>query len=121
MRWTISAPTCCASTVKRLSSTATARRAFHPGSYTVSAHVPLGSVVGATRMPPGRRAVSRWRSVADGRPDFRDQRRSWKSVSKLDNYLLSNGTLLNVKFTPATLSGESGSTSWPISYRLSPA
>lgn len=31
-----------------------------------------------------------------------------KSVSKLDNYLLSNGTLLNVKFTPATLAGEAG-------------
>ncbi|MDA6076021.1 [formate-C-acetyltransferase]-activating enzyme [Edwardsiella anguillarum] len=31
-----------------------------------------------------------------------------KSVSKLDNYLLSNGTLLNVKFTPATLEGEAG-------------
>ncbi|XNM57979.1 glycine radical domain-containing protein [Escherichia coli] len=29
-----------------------------------------------------------------------------KSVSKLDNTLLSNGTLLNVKFTPATLEGE---------------
>ncbi len=31
-----------------------------------------------------------------------------KSVSKLDNYLLSNGTLLNVKFTPATLAGDGG-------------
>lgn len=31
-----------------------------------------------------------------------------KSVSKLDNTLLSNGTLLNVKFTPATLEGEAG-------------
>ena len=30
-----------------------------------------------------------------------------KSVSKLDNTLLSNGTLLNVKFTPAT-EGEAG-------------
>ena len=31
-----------------------------------------------------------------------------KSVSKLDNYLLSNGSLLNVKFTPSTLEGEQG-------------
>ncbi|HFD7847873.1 TPA: formate C-acetyltransferase [Klebsiella michiganensis] len=31
-----------------------------------------------------------------------------KSVSKLDNFLLSNGTLLNVKFTPATLAGDGG-------------
>jgi len=31
-----------------------------------------------------------------------------KSVSKLDNTLLSNGTLLNVKFTPATLEGDGG-------------
>lgn len=33
-----------------------------------------------------------------------------KSVSKLDNYLLSNGSLLNVKFTPSTLEGEQGIT-----------
>ncbi|MCS4270012.1 MULTISPECIES: formate C-acetyltransferase [Raoultella] len=82
---------------------------FTPGSYTVSAHVPLGSVVGAT--PDGRLAGDR---LADGglSPMFGQDSQGptavLKSVSKLDNYLLSNGTLLNVKFTPATLAGDGG-------------
>ena len=82
---------------------------FTPGSYTVSAHVPLGSVVGAT--PDGRFAGEQ---LADGGlspmvgQDGQGPTAVLKSVSKLDNVLLSNGTLLNVKFTPATLEGESG-------------
>lgn len=31
-----------------------------------------------------------------------------KSVNELDNYLLSNGTLLNVKFTSTTLADDGG-------------
>lgn len=31
-----------------------------------------------------------------------------KSVSKLDNYLTTNGSLLNVKFNPRTLEGQDG-------------
>lgn len=82
---------------------------FQPGSYTVSAHVPLGSVVGAT--PDGRRAGEQ---LADGGLSpmvGRDQHgptASLLSVSKLDNFLNSNGSLLNVKFSPATLAGEDG-------------
>lgn len=82
---------------------------FTPGSYTVSAHVPLGSVVGAT--PDGRLAGDQ---LADGGlspmvgQDSQGPTAVLKSVSKLDNYLLSNGTLLNVKFTPATLAGDGG-------------
>ncbi|EKM0376412.1 formate C-acetyltransferase [Cronobacter turicensis] len=82
---------------------------FTPGSYTVSAHVPLGAVVGAT--PDGRLAGEQ---LADGglSPMLGQDRQGptavLKSVSKLDNYLLSNGTLLNVKFTPATLDGHAG-------------
>lgn len=82
---------------------------FTPGSYTVSAHVPLGSVVGAT--PDGRFAGEQ---LADGGlspmlgQDCQGPTAVLKSVSKLDSYLLSNGTLLNVKFTPATLEGEGG-------------
>jgi hypothetical protein len=66
-------------------------------------------VVGAT--PDGRLAGEQ---LADGGlspmvgQDSQGPTAVLKSVSKLDNYLLSNGTLLNVKFTPATLSGESG-------------
>ncbi|MFH3076803.1 formate C-acetyltransferase [Klebsiella sp. KE9038] len=82
---------------------------FTPGSYTVSAHVPLGSVVGAT--PDGRLAGEQ---LADGGlspmlgQDAQGPTAVLKSVSKLDNFLLSNGTLLNVKFTPVTLAGDSG-------------
>lgn len=82
---------------------------FTPGSYTVSAHVPLGAVVGAT--PDGRFAGEQ---LADGGlspmlgQDMQGPTAVLKSVSELDNYLLSNGTLLNVKFTPATLEGDAG-------------
>jgi len=82
---------------------------FTPGSYTVSAHVPLGAVVGAT--PDGRFAGEQ---LADGGlspmlgQDMQGPTAVLKSVSKLDNYLLSNGTLLNVKFTPSTLEGLQG-------------
>ncbi len=82
---------------------------FTPGSYTVSAHVPLGAVVGAT--PDGRMAGEQ---LADGGlspmlgQDMQGPTAVLKSVSKLDNYLLSNGTLLNVKFTPTTLEGDAG-------------
>lgn len=82
---------------------------FQPGSYTVSAHIPLGEAVGAT--PDGRMAGEQ---LADGGlspmvgRDKKGPTASLKSVSKLDNYLTSNGSLLNVKFSPATLEGELG-------------
>ncbi|MDG3085701.1 formate C-acetyltransferase [Vibrio hannami] len=82
---------------------------FTPGSYTVSAHVPLGAVVGAT--PDGRLSGEQ---LADGGlspmlgKDHQGPTAVLKSVSKLDNYLLSNGSLLNVKFTPSTLEGAQG-------------
>lgn len=82
---------------------------FQPGSYTVSAHIPLGKVVGAT--PDGRMAGEQ---LADGGlspmpgRDKNGPTASLVSVSKLDNVLDSNGSLLNVKFSPATLAGELG-------------
>ncbi len=82
---------------------------FQPGSYTVSAHIPLGSVVGAT--PDGRRCGEQ---LADGGlspmcgRDTEGPTASLLSVSKLNNVLNSNGSLLNVKFSPATLAHDSG-------------
>lgn len=82
---------------------------FTPGSYTVSAHVPLGAAVGAT--PDGRKAREQ---LADGGlspmvgRDRLGPTAVLKSVSKLDNYLTSNGSLLNVKFSPKTLEGQEG-------------
>jgi pyruvate formate-lyase/glycerol dehydratase family glycyl radical enzyme len=82
---------------------------FIPGAYTVSAHIPLGEAVGAT--PDGRKAKSQ---LADGGlspmvgRDLLGPTAVLKSVSKLDNYLTTNGSLLNVKFTPKALSGDEG-------------
>ena len=82
---------------------------FQPGSYTVSAHVPLGKACGAT--PDGRFAHEQ---LADGGlspmvgRDKHGPTASLRSVSKLHNVLDSNGSLLNVKFSPATLEGDLG-------------
>jgi len=82
---------------------------FLPGSYTVSAHIPLGAAVGATA--DGRKAGEQ---LADGGlspmvgRDKKGPTAVLKSVSKLDNYLMSNGSLLNVKFHPQALVGQEG-------------
>lgn len=82
---------------------------FIPGSYTVSAHIPLGEVVGAT--PDGRYAGEQ---LADGGlspmfgRDIYGPTAVLKSLSKLDNVLLTNGSLLNVKLSPSTLKNEEG-------------
>ena len=82
---------------------------FQPGSYTVSAHIPLGEQVGAT--PDGRLAKEQ---LADGGLSpmvGRDQEGPTavlKTVSKLDNRLTTNGSLLNVKFNPSSLETREG-------------
>ncbi|MGX2946457.1 formate C-acetyltransferase [Enterococcus alishanensis] len=82
---------------------------FIPGAYTVSAHIPLGEAVGAT--PDGRKAQEQ---LADGGlspmvgRDRLGPTAVLKSVSKLDNYLTVNGSLLNIKFQPNTLKGQQG-------------
>lgn len=82
---------------------------FQPGSYTVSAHIPLGEAVGAT--PDGRLSGEQ---LADGGlspmvgMDKNGPTAVLKSVSKLDTYLTSNGSLLNVKFNPSVLEGREG-------------
>lgn len=82
---------------------------FIPGAYTVSAHIPLGKAVGAT--PDGRKAKEQ---LADGGlspmvgRDHFGPTAVLKSVSKLDNYLTVNGSLLNLKFQPNTLKGIEG-------------
>lgn len=76
---------------------------FSPGSYTVSAHIPMGRMVGAT--PDGR--LSRTR-MADGglSPEAGYDRKGpmsvLRTVSRLDSVLLSNGSLLNLRFHPSS-------------------
>ena len=82
---------------------------FNPGSYTVSAHIPMGEKVGATA--DGRTAGEQ---LADGGLSPMIGRDSLgptavvKSVSKLDHYKLTNGSLLNLKFHPTAIEGTEG-------------
>ena len=81
---------------------------FQAGLYPVSANVPLGAQTGAT--PDGRLAG---RPVADGvspsaGKDVYGPTAAAKSVSRLDHYIASNGTLFNQKFHPSALSGRAG-------------
>jgi len=80
---------------------------YQPGFYTVSAHVPMGSHVGAT--PDGRLAGT---PLADGGlsptagRDVKGPTAALRSVGKLDLKLASNGTLLNMKFLPSFFDGK---------------
>jgi formate C-acetyltransferase len=80
---------------------------YQPGFYTVSAHVPMGAVVGAT--PDGRLAGA---PLADGGlspsagQDVKGPTSVLNSVSKANLSLASNGTLLNMKFLPTFFEGE---------------
>lgn len=81
---------------------------FHAGLYPVSANVPLGAQTGAT--PDGRLAHT---PVADGvspsaGKDINGPTAAANSVSRLDHYIASNGTLFNQKFHPSALSGKKG-------------
>ena len=81
---------------------------FQAGLYPVSANVPLGAQTGAT--PDGRLAntpVADGVSPAAGR-DIKGPTAAANSVSKLDHYIASNGTLFNMKFHPSALAGNSG-------------
>lgn len=81
---------------------------FQAGLYPVSANVPLGAQTGAT--PDGRLAHM---PVADGvspsaGKDVNGPTAAANSVSKLDHFIASNGTLFNQKFHPSALSGRAG-------------
>ncbi len=81
---------------------------YQAGLYPVSANVPLGAQTGAT--PDGRLAYT---PVADGvspsaGKDVNGPTASCNSVSKLDHFIASNGTLFNMKFHPTALKGQSG-------------
>ena len=81
---------------------------FQAGLYPVSANVPLGGQTGAT--PDGRYAHT---PVADGvspsaGKDVKGPTAEATSVSRLDHFIVSNGTLFNQKFHPSALSGREG-------------
>ena len=81
---------------------------FQAGLYPVSANVPLGAQTGAT--PDGRLSHM---PVADGvspsaGKDVNGPTAAANSVSRLDHFIASNGTLFNQKFHPSALSGRQG-------------
>lgn len=81
---------------------------YQAGLYPVSANVPLGGQTGAT--PDGRYAHT---PVADGvspsaGKDVKGPTAAATSVSRLDHFIVSNGTLFNQKFHPSALSGREG-------------
>ena len=81
---------------------------FQAGLYPVSANVPLGGQTVAT--PDGRYAHT---PVADGvspsaGKDVKGPTAAATSVSRLDHFIVSNGTLFNQKFHPSALSGREG-------------
>lgn len=81
---------------------------FQAGLYPVSANVPLGAQTGAT--PDGRLAytpIADGVSPAAGR-DVKGPTAACNSVSSLDHYIASNGTLFNMKFHPTALAGRNG-------------
>lgn len=86
----------------------TRRGIYRPGLYSVSANVPFGFNVGA--LPNGRKAKA---PLSDGvSPSHGTERRGptaiVKSVAKLDHTAVTNGTQLNMKFSPRVLSDPKG-------------
>lgn len=78
---------------------------FRPALYPVSANVPLGGVVGA--LPSGRKAR---KPLADGVSpsqgmDLNGPTATINSIARLDHELATNGTLVNMKFSPSALEG----------------
>jgi formate C-acetyltransferase len=81
---------------------------YRPGLYSVSANVPFGLNVGA--LPSGRKART---PLSDGVSPAHGAERSGptaivKSVAKLDHAIVTNGTQLNMKFSPRVLSDATG-------------
>ncbi|MEI2778832.1 MAG: formate C-acetyltransferase/glycerol dehydratase family glycyl radical enzyme [Tetrasphaera sp.] len=82
---------------------------YHTGLYTVSAHVPMGTNVGAT--PDGRKSGA---PLADGGlsavygRDRLGPTALLTSVSRVNSAYGSNGTLLNMKFLPRLFQTEHG-------------
>lgn len=85
---------------------------YQPGVYTVSANVPFGQVQGAT--PDGRKAFEPLSDcIGPVHTEINSHDRKGptaviRSAGKLDQQRMSNGTLLNLKFTPSSVSGERG-------------
>lgn len=85
---------------------------FTPGVYSVSANVGLGLIQWA--LPDGKKAGEPISDClgpvhnASGSHDVSGPTAILKSVTKLDHVRATNGTLMNWRFTPTAVAGESG-------------
>ena len=85
---------------------------YLPGVYSVSANVGLGLIQAAS--PEGRKAMEPLSDCLSpvhthmGSHDIKGPTAIVKSVTKLDHVRAGNGTLLNWKFTPTCVAGETG-------------
>jgi formate C-acetyltransferase len=85
---------------------------YLPGVYSVSANVGLGLIQAAS--PEGRKAMEPLSDCLGavhtymGSHDIKGPTAIVKSVTKLDHVRAGNGTLLNWKFTPTCVAGETG-------------
>lgn len=85
---------------------------YQPGVYTVSANVPFGMVQAAT--PDGRKAHEPLSDclgpvhTCAASHDRKGPTAVIKSAGKLNQTRMSNGTLLNLRFSPPSLSGDAG-------------
>ena len=85
---------------------------YQPGVYTVSANVPFGMVQAAT--PDGRKAHEPLSDCIGpvhtflASHDRKGPTAVINSAAKLNQQRMSNGTLLNLRFSPTSLSGDAG-------------
>ena len=85
---------------------------YQPGVYTVSANVPFGMVQAAT--PDGRKAHEPLSDCIGpvhtflASHDRKGPTAVINSAAKLNQQRMSNGTLLNLRFSPTSLSGRRG-------------
>ncbi|MBN2041555.1 MAG: hypothetical protein JW864_16075 [Spirochaetes bacterium] len=85
-----------------------ARGKYSGGTFTMTAHIYLGAMLGAT--PDGRKAGEPIADAISPRQGFdRNGPTAYlRSAAKLPHRRLSNGDQLNIRFTPSTVEGDEG-------------
>jgi len=84
------------------------RGKYSAGTFTVTAHIMMGAVTGAT--PDGRRAGEPIADAISSRQglDINGPTAYLRSAAKLPHIKLSNGDQLNIRFTPTAVEGDRG-------------
>jgi pyruvate formate-lyase/glycerol dehydratase family glycyl radical enzyme len=85
-----------------------ARGKFSGGTFTMTAHIYLGAMLGAT--PDGRKAGEPIADAISPRQGFdkRGPTAYLRSAAKLPHRALSNGDQLNIRFSPSSVEGDEG-------------